>query len=537
MSQPARPLRISLTLSGGASLGAYEAGAAAGVAVAARKLTREGHEVTIDAVGGASAGSLVGLFLSHSLLEGIDPIALLHDAWVERVTLPLLRSTSPTAPLSFDELREKAPEILDPDQREPSEHDGEESFQDRAIAFHVCLTNLRGLTYPIQGLRRDSPITGATYADWGRFELKPRGGMKQIQEPSQASPLDFVLASAASPGGFAPQLLDRSSDLDGYRSRGVEHLPEDGCMWYTDGGLVASQPMGRVLAAGRGLHGEEPDAIHLNLLIDPRSEVSMGGEEWSETDSQLGWISGLSRALGILSQQELFEDLRKIEKDNSRIEWARRLIETVEPHLSDEAEPELRKLLEEIESERDSMRSDEPSRDGGREGSEAEGAGALLREAVAEIGGLAGKQRVAVDVISPLLLTGEGDDIRSLLAGEFMGDFGGFLSHDLRTSDFDLGYESAIAWLEQGLPNCDVPDEMVEKALECVRSRRLHDPEEVKAGETEIGDLSLADRWELVRLGLHTVRVLGSGTLGVRERISDPVGKLIRKLPGQRGEG
>ncbi|MBA2239680.1 MAG: patatin-like phospholipase family protein [Solirubrobacterales bacterium] len=528
-----RPLRISLTLSGGASLGAYEAGAAAGMAVAARRLQREGQETTIDAIGGASAGSLVGLFLAHSLLEGIDPVDLMYEAWVERVTLKMLRSTSPTAPLSFDELRERAPELLDREQREPSEHDGEEALQDRALAFHVCLTNLRGVTYPIRGLRRDEPITGATYADWGRFELKPGGGIEQLLEPEQASPFDFVLASAASPGGFAPQLLDRSRDEEGYRSRGIQNFPESGSMWYTDGGLVASQPLGRIMAAGRSLHGPEPDATHLSLLIDPRSEVSMGGEEWSDTDNQLSWTSGLARALGILSQQELFEDLRKIEKDNSRIVWARELVEALGPHLPDEAAPDLREFLERIESQRDEMRADEPHREDDRHGSGAESASDLLGEAVAEIGGLSGKQPISIDVISPLLLTGDGKDIRSLLAGEFMGDFGGFLSHDLRASDFDLGYESTIAWLKGGLTHCEVSDAAIEAAVECVESRRLHDPEEVKAGEAEVGDLSLGDRWELVRLGLHTARVLGSGALDVREKISDPIGRLLKRLPGQ----
>ena len=111
-----KPLRLYLTLSGGASLGAYEAGAAAGLALAARYLdTEEDQEATIDAIGGASAGSLVSFFTAHALMEGLDPEALLHEAWVERVTLPLLRSEDSKSLLSFDELRERLPEVLDRD--------------------------------------------------------------------------------------------------------------------------------------------------------------------------------------------------------------------------------------------------------------------------------------------------------------------------------------------------------------------------------------------------------------------------------------
>ncbi len=65
------PLRLSLTLSGGASLGAYEAGAAAALALAVRHLDQQqGQEASIDAIGGASAGALVAMFTAHALLEG-----------------------------------------------------------------------------------------------------------------------------------------------------------------------------------------------------------------------------------------------------------------------------------------------------------------------------------------------------------------------------------------------------------------------------------------------------------------------------------
>ena len=68
------PLRLSLTLSGGASLGAYEAGAAAALALAVRHLDQgDDQEASIDAIGGASAGALVALFTAYALLEGLDP--------------------------------------------------------------------------------------------------------------------------------------------------------------------------------------------------------------------------------------------------------------------------------------------------------------------------------------------------------------------------------------------------------------------------------------------------------------------------------
>jgi hypothetical protein len=57
-----------------------------------RLLEVERDCVWLDAIGGALAGLLVALFSAHVLLEGIKPVALLHDAWVDRVSLDLLRT-------------------------------------------------------------------------------------------------------------------------------------------------------------------------------------------------------------------------------------------------------------------------------------------------------------------------------------------------------------------------------------------------------------------------------------------------------------
>ena len=91
MSPMPSALRVCLTLSGGASLGAYQAGASAAL-LAALECIRDDHgiDVRVDAIGGASAGSIVGLIAAHALLEGGDGCRLLHEAWVERVTVDTL---------------------------------------------------------------------------------------------------------------------------------------------------------------------------------------------------------------------------------------------------------------------------------------------------------------------------------------------------------------------------------------------------------------------------------------------------------------
>jgi hypothetical protein len=475
----------------------------------------------------------VGFFTSYALLEGLDPEALLHETWVERVSLPLLRSGDSSALLSFDELRERVGEVLDADGPARPDPDGIELRQSRSLALHVEVTGLRGLAYPIRGLRHDSPVTGATYADWGRFELEPSGGLEQMLAPAGRSPLDFALASAASPGGFAPRLLDRRPDAELYDRHGIENFPESGHLWYTDGGLLGAQPIGRVISAGRTLHGAGGDSTEICVLIDPRSE-NASLDRWSDPDSEPSWQTGASRALAILSEQSLFDDLRRIAKDNSRIEWVERLADRLAEHLDDEAASSVSEFLAEVESERARMRADERDRPRDDTGTAGDGLSTLLRQALCEIGGLVGKERVSIDVISPMVLAdGSGDDVGSLLAGEFMGDFGGFLSRELRASDFALGYESAIAWLGQALPACGLDDEIVRRTVSFVESKRRYDIDEVRSGDAKLSDLSLADRIELVRLAAHLVRVLGAGALDLRSRIPDGLGRVIERSRGR----
>jgi hypothetical protein len=508
------------------------------VLVAVHHLVHEEEaEVTVDAIGGASAGSIVALCAAHCLLEGIDPVHLMHEAWVEGVSLELLEGRDSRAPLGFDRMREKVPELLDPTDGNGGPAHRLGWRQASPITLHVGLTGLQGLTYPIRGLRSERPISAATYADWRRFELEPGGGVRQLVEPEGRAPLDFVFASSAHPGGFAPRLLDRSEDEEGYRSRGIDSFPESGQLWYTDGGLLQSQPVGRVLAAAQRPDREDEEARHLKILIDPRSEAPSASPHWSDPELEPTWQAGLARALAILPAQILYEDLRRIEKDNYRLAWAGQLIEELAPHLGDDAREALRRVVDRIDRDRQGLRSDEPGRDTGRsdDGADAED---LLRRAAGEIGGLLGKRHVEVDVISPLVLTDEAGDVAGLLAGELIGDFGGFLSRDLRASDFGLGYESALAWARDGLGDCGLGEDAAERAATAVENARPYRWEDVERGEAGLGDLSLRARLQLGRLGLRAARVLAAGALDVRSRMPDPVGRVLdgvrRVIPTRR---
>jgi predicted acylesterase/phospholipase RssA len=495
-------LRVCLTLSGGASLGAYQAGASAALLAALECVRDErGVDVRVDAIGGASAGSIVGLMVAHALLEGVDGCRLLHEAWVERVAVDTLLRGGARGPLSLKRVGEELPELLGAG--------GRGRAQRHPLVLHVSLTGLRGLTYDIYGLRRDEPVTGVTYADWKDFRLEPGGGIEQLLRPEGSSPLETVLASASHPGAFAPRVLDRRADKDAYERQGISNLPRSGWLWYSDGGQIQSEPLGRVLSAASAVDGDSPPDTHrLSLLIDPRSEEPSDAEEWSDREYDATWGHGLARALTIPSEQALYDDLRRIVRDNYRLDWIQRLADAVDGHLGEQARAGLRELLERIAGDRDRMRGCDPPEPDDRDGDDAT-AGELLRRAVEEIGGLSGKRHVAVDVISPLLLARRADSrVAELLAGELLGDFGGFLDRDLRRSDFALGYESTLAWCPDGLGACDLPDGAVKAAIDAIERRRPESWEDVRRGRAEQRDLPWRARLRLGRILLRAGRAL-----------------------------
>jgi predicted acylesterase/phospholipase RssA len=495
-------VRVTITLSGGASLGAYQAGATAALLVALEHLRDEhGVDVRVDAVGGASAGAIVGLIAAYSLLEGVSGCDVLHQAWVQRVSIDTLLRRGSRGPLSLEGVRAELPDLLRSAKRGPA--------QEHPLALHVALTGLRGLTYDLAGLRRDEPVSAVTFADWKDFVLEPGGGPAQYFEPHLRSPLDAVLASASHPGAFAPRVLDRREDRDAYEGQGVANLPRSGWLWYTDGGLVQTEPVGRTLSVARRIEGPD-DAYRLNLLVDPRSEEPTDAEQWSDRDHEATWAGGLARALAVLPEQALYEDLRRLQRDNRRIEWLADLERVLDGHVDERAADGLRRLIEVMDGERDDMRGGGADRPGpGDDASVSE----LLRGAVERISGLARKHPVAVDVISPLLLAGR-DDVESvgdLLAGEMMGDFGGFLQADLRRSDFALGYASVLAWAPDALPACGLPHAAVESAVRAAEQSRPEDWEQVRRGHAGKRDLPWRARLRLAHFLLRGVRSLLRG--------------------------
>lgn len=484
------PLRISVSLSGGASLGAYHAGVLAALTTALQAVQDHAHAPRLDAIGGASAGALASMFTVHGVLNGLDTAEILHQAWVEQVSLDMLRERGAESPLGFGQLRELLPGELDVD-RWPKAPAGPQATP---IGLHVSLTGLRGLRYEVQ-MSDGRTIPAITYADWGEFVLEPCGGVRQLIEPEGASVLDFVLASAAHPAGFGPEMLDRKGDREAFASRNIEDLPGDGRLWYTDGSSISSEPIGRVLTLLDRVDENARQARRIHLMVDPLSEIPEEQTAWTADAGRPTWLMSLSRTLEIMPEQVLQDDLRRVQHVNHRFERLDRLVEMLAPHLDEAAVDALHDVFDD---------EDLPS-------SADVDAATALREVVSRVAGLHGKSPVHLDLVSPLLLADRHHrDLPGLLAGEIMGDFGGFVDRRLRRSDFALGYDCLLAWLPAGLGRVDVDDDVIATAVDAVEQGRRAEWSQVEMGRAGVSDLPARNRLALLRLGLHTLRVIAN---------------------------
>jgi predicted acylesterase/phospholipase RssA len=513
-------LRIALTISGAVALGAYEAGALAALLSALGPLCDgEDPPVRIDAVGGASAGSITGMLAARCLLEGIEPVYVMREAWVRRDSLSVLRTDAPDAPLSLDALRAMSLDLLDPRDRAGAPVRRVEYRQRVPIRMVMALASLRGLEYRVPSLSARQPVRATTSLDWATFTFSSGQPARELIEPRRASPADVALASAANALAFPPVLIDRGGDEDGYRARGIVNFPASKHLWYTDGGILDSEPLTRTLELVREADLDSPpDTRRVQLLIHPNPTGAPTGTAWADENYPPTWLATLLRARDLQRTQSLYDDLQHLEEMNTRLDWTGRMFDEIGPVLDgldresmEQLRDALTRAISVIEGQRRALRAHEADPAAAAPQPVPDKPVAeLLRDAVARIAGVAGKERIALEVVSPLVLPEAATTpVSHMLAGEFLFHFGGFLAEPLRQSDFDLGYRSTLEWLRDG----GLREHGLDPALDAealARAERAYRPREDwrRIGSWAFTDLPIRERAELVPVFAHIARVV-----------------------------
>jgi len=498
-------LRVGLTISGAVSLGSYEGGALAALLVALQELP---DEVVIDKISGASAGAITGLVTARCLLTGADPVDSMVRAWVKLPSLDALATHSLGSPLSGRVLADAAIDLLGPNGPPPGA-----KHQSDPVTVSMSMVSLNGLGYRIAGLEGDTAVEAVTHLDWWTARF---GTDSRLDDYVQASV--GALASAANAAGFPPKLVPLTGERrDAMTQSGILDPPSAAGEWYTDGGTIDNEPFGRLL----DLIGEDDDsAARLLLLVHPTPTRCPGTSVWSDPSSQPQWSRVALRAKHLQGDQEIYDDLRRLVKTNTRLQWVDKIIAHITDAVDrlDASVPEaasaaraalhgaLSDAIVELDGDHDALNARLGRGPSARPGP-GEGLGDLLRSAIHRATGLSGKAPARVEIVSPAL-DPSGAPAEELLCGEKLGHFFGFLDERFRRSDFALGWRHMRIWLEKDLPHRLGGRDL--SPVLAVVDRRYQELawDGERHGGAGFADLGFGEKLHLSGLGAHVAHVV-----------------------------
>lgn len=497
--------RLSMILSGAISLGAYEAGVVSQIAYALGKWNEarpdEPPLAVIDVISGASAGAMTGVMLARHIMEGGEPAEFVHanfEQWCGEKTT-FARQLSPSddddkhaflssslidelgeeffTPVNIDAARIRQTELiytctltsLDPipfhfdvtththgaDGRSCFDMEGYTSRD--VITFSVVRAGEANAGERVQevpgGLKRDAP--GTHPADWKRM-------------------LSVATASGAFPGAWQPFKIWRYNEDYGRpwnQHNGRVRLR------YTDGGVLDNMPLGQASNAEKSLNHRSPSETRLYVLIEPAPEQhEADGDSRNDPDSldaqrdrETPVLRVLNRVYEALREQSFYRDVRDSQRINQRLEARNAFF----PGLVADA---TRAVPADALAEREAVVRGEikqmlAARRGGAAARESDSVAAIEKTYRAEAGVAGGKLRDAFVSVAPerqtlfLLQMVLADLVAGLhdkcpiaverirparsqaLAGEVLGNFGGFLASSMIQHDFSRGLDDAFGWL------------------------------------------------------------------------------------------
>jgi predicted acylesterase/phospholipase RssA len=506
-------LRLSLTIPGAVSLGAYEGGALAALILAAKSLGED--TLVIDTIAAASAGSITGLLTARALLRDVDPVALLSKAWVTNVSFQAMKCKTTESPLSSTALSDMAGAVLGPE----GVPDGPETnWQVQPIKLSMALASLAGFNYVLADLERETTVVASTFLDTYDVTLDRTADSSAFLVHAHAA-----IASGSNAIGFPPKLLDRSADKARYDAAGMLGFPADGKFWYTDGGTVDNEPLGRTIDL---TPDDDGDDERLYLLIHPNQSVP--GTEvstvWGGDAPQPPWMHTGSHSIGISRAQSIYDDLEQLEKTNSRLKWVRGIAPAIRSGLeagiqaagltsdqADELRGTFRTAVAQALTTVQGQETDLEQRTNRKPTQRSLPVGdydTLLDALIGEASGLEGKDQIRVEVISPSVDPAVKKSPSEQLAGAFFFHFGGFFDERFRQSDFSLGFRNTSYWLTNCLPDyLEGVDLSAALAVVDDAYTRLGWGD-VDFGGVGLKALSRKEKDELIRLGLHVARVV-----------------------------
>lgn len=470
--------RLALTIAGGVSLGAYEAGVLDELTWTLDELNRrhdnpqlgdaERRRYVIDIFTGGSAGSITGAIVAFAMLHDWPRArAMTREAWVKRVDIRKLlgdgKGLPPAGILDKHFLYELRDGLLlqrmtKPD--DPVPVSGRASFcpdDGRPVHLHFSLSNLNGIDYSRQFANDQARLVTTFFRDEFRLTLDPASPLTWGQWQALTT---AALASGTFPFAFPPEVLERT--IEQYPG---SDEPDDLRMSFVDGGIFDNEPLRAAFRAATE-HDEGEDVKRVHVLIDPFVNVSKRKVGFGP-DSELVAIAG--RLITAIRGQASAMDFLKAGRRNNELNWTNHLLEAaqralgkLDPAQAAEVERELDALLENMVAVKQNVdHGAAPSapalvEDVNRSSTaEVAGGSPLVRKFVAAMTIAAGQQNKRPSDVH--LIGARLED----LAGKGLGAFGGFFDEKFREHDYHVGRSYARERLPAilGCEPGDVPHE------------------------------------------------------------------------------
>jgi predicted acylesterase/phospholipase RssA len=458
------PRKLALTLSGAASLGAFEAGVLTELLYALDFWHGHGGpHYQIDVLTGASAGAMTSALVARALYNYPDR-ANLYRAWVEDIDIQLLVKQPPVdAVLSKGVIEEIADRYLGP----PSTSPRPSPMAPRVLRMYFALANMYGMPYALSFRRGGQAAQFETefFSDGEPSTITDHTDSTTWQSIRQAA-----IASGNFPIAFAPAYLAR----DQKRFPGNLWNPFPAQFPYVDGGLFNNEPIKPMVDLALDADGGDLAPGRKFLLIDANLNKVKRWERAHPATSADVILKDVLRLLGMVRGEASALDWLQAQRRNNEIAWRDRLLTELVPMVKGNSlqDPDgfvrqLEAVAADIVSQKRTLFPDRypPSyledalkRTAAAHAAALSTVGGPVRQRIYclvvfiinSIAGLDKKAQLDIDVVyAPL----------EELAGRLLSSFGGFFSRAWRDHDYKLGRVHAHRVLPEILGGPAYPQE------------------------------------------------------------------------------
>jgi len=309
--------RIALTLAGGVSLGAYQAGATYEILWALAHRIDPREPVLIDVLTGASAGAMNAAVLARALLYDRAAAGELHRAWVTGISAADLLEDQPAASLFSDRpirrlarrLLEVPPVTVDPHPSAPED-----------LRMALTLSNLNGVNYVLGYANVPGGFDTTIFSDWIVFRLGKTAPQEGPARDLWRSIARAAIASGAFPFAFPSVKLERR--LSDYARSEIYDPIATREFTYVDGGLFNNEPVGLAREMVEALEGVDPRIERdrrIHILVDPYVGSNMTMQDFPE--SPLGYRLLSDRLLNAILGEAAKRDWVRATRINTRLRW------------------------------------------------------------------------------------------------------------------------------------------------------------------------------------------------------------------------